>query len=496
MKNFSLLLLISLLLTACMVGPDYSRPPVAIPNKFKETPKNWKIAQPQDAMNHDGWWKLFHDQKLNAFEMQLNQSNQTVAVAAAQYLQARALVDEARAAYFPTLTATVSATRQRQVSGSTSFISASSTGITSVGSATSGVGNGSPSTVNTTHSWFLNAVWGPDLWGSVGRSVEASRAGVQASAAALASTRLLSQAMLAQTYFQLRTLDREQQLLDQTVHEYKRAIQLTKNRYHAGVAPYADVVQAEAQYDTALSLAINNHVNRAQFEHAIAVLIGVPPSDFSIMPNPASQTVPTLPAAVPSTLLERRPDIAESERLVAQANAEIGIAVAAYFPALTLTANASEAHPSLAHWFSVPNIAWSLGPQLAETIFDGGLRNAIVKAARANYQATVATYRQTVLTAFQDVEDNLASLRILKQQSFAANKAAMDSQVAMSLVMNQYKAGLVDYSSVITAQTAAYTAEQSAVNVTGLRMISAVGLVKALGGGWDAQQLHSDILKS
>lgn len=483
MKLF-LQILITFLITACTVGPDYKKPAVAVPKKFKETSKNWKIAQPQDAFNRDGWWKVFHDPKLNSLETQLNDANQTVATAQAQYEQALALVDEARAGYYPILSGTITATRQKQASGSTAFVSSSSSGTTSAGSATLGLGNSKASNVGTTHSWLLSAAWGPDLWGSVRRTVEASVAGAESSAAALASARLLSQATLAQTYFQLRTLDREQEILDNAVHEYKQAAMLAQNRYRSGVAAYADVVQAQAQYDTEKALAINNHINRAQFEHAIAVLIGVPASNFSISPDYVAQKVPTLPVTVPSTLLERRPDIAQSERLVAQANAQIGVAISAYFPSLTLAATASQTHPGLAHWFSVPDIAWALGPQLTQVFFDGGLRNATVKAARANYRATVASYRQTVLTAFQDVEDNLASLRILKQQSLAANKAASDSRIALNLVMNQYKAGTVDYSSVIVAQNAAYTAQQSAVSVTGLRMVSAAGLVKALGGGW------------
>ncbi|MEO8401736.1 MAG: efflux transporter outer membrane subunit [Gammaproteobacteria bacterium] len=480
-----------LLLTACTVGPNYTRPGVAVPAKFKETPKGWKIAQPNDVFDRGGWWRVFNDRQLNNLEDQLNSSNQSIATAEAQYRQARALIDEARAAYYPILTGNVTVTRQRQVSGSTTFVSSSSSGITSSGAASVGAGRSSSTSVRTSHAWFLDAEWEPDLWGSIHRSVEADVAGANASAASLASIRLASQATLAQTYFQLRALDRDQQLLDNTVSEYKKSVQLTKNRYTAGVAPRGDVVQAQTQYETQQSTAINNHIGRAQFEHAIAVLIGKPASNFTIPPEPLLKNIPRLPILVPSELLERRPDVAQAERLMAQANAQIGIAVAAYFPTLTLAATASQGHSGLNHWFSVPDIAWAVGPQLAQTIFDGGLRKATTDAARANYDATVASYRQTVLAAFQNVEDNLSSLRILQAQAVAANKAAASSRLALRLVTNQYKAGLVDYTSVITAQTAAYTAELTAFDITGLRMTSAVGLIKALGGGWDVCELDA-----
>jgi NodT family efflux transporter outer membrane factor (OMF) lipoprotein len=315
--------------------------------------------------------------------------------------------------------------------------------------------------------------------------VEANAAGAQASAAQLALVRLSSQATLAQTYFQLRALDKDQKILDDTVVDYRKALKLTKNRYASGVAGRTDVVQAQSQLDNARALAINNRIGRAQFEHAIAVLLGEPPANLSIPAEPLTAKPPAIPLEVPSALLERRPDVAQSERLAAEANAQIGVAIAAYFPTLTLSGTASEQNRNYAHWFSIPALNWSLGPQLAETIFDGGLRKATTAAARANYEATVATYRQTVLTAFQDVEDNLVSLRVLKQQSVAENSAAASARLALKLIFNQYKSGTAAYSDVITAQTAAYTAEKSAADINGLRMTAAVGLVKALGGGWN-----------
>lgn len=476
---------LTLLVSACAVGPDYVRPTVAVPAQFKEAPKGWKIAQPQDACDRGEWWKVFNEPQLNALEAQLNISNQTIATAAAQYQQASALVDEARASYFPTLTSSITVTRQN--SGAVAFATASPTAT--VANPGSGSG-GSSSNISTSRTLLLNAAWEPDLWGSVRRSVEASAAGAQASAAQLALVRLTAQASLAQYYFELRALDTDQELLDNTVKDYQTALKLTQNRYAAGVAGQTDVVQAQSQLESAQAAAINNGITRAQYEHAIAVLIGEPPAAFSFAYHPLTATPPVIPVAVPSMLLERRPDIAQDERLMAQANAQVGVAVAAYFPALTLSATGSGHGNDIAHWFSLPDAAWSIGPQLAETIFDGGLRRATTAAARANYNATVATYRQTVLAAFQDVEDNLASLRILTAEAVVQDQAAASARRALQLEMNQYKAGTVAYSDVITAQINAYTAEKNAADITGLRMTSAVGLIRSLGGGWDANTLN------
>lgn len=475
----------TLLLSGCMVGPDYKQPQVSVPAKFKEAPKGWKVACPQDTFDRGKWWQKFHDAQLNALEEKLNITNQTVAVAVAQYEQARALVDEARAGLYPTLTGDVAVTRQRTVSsgsGSTSFTSASAGGVTTSS-------RGSSSNVFNSHSWALDAAWEPDLWGSVRRSIEANAAGAEASAASLASVRLSSQATLAQTYFQLRALDTDQKLLDRTVRDYRETWQLTKNQYASGVAARSDVIQAQSQLENARAAAINNHLARAQFEHAIAVLIGEPPANFAISFKPLVTQPPSIPVTVPSILLERRPDVAQAEREVAQANAQIGVAIAAYFPSLSLTGAVGEQNLGFAHWFSVPMLNWSLGSQLSETIFDGGLRSATVAAARANYRATVGNYRQVVLAAFQDVEDNLVSLRVLKQQGVQENMAAADARRALQLVINQYKSGTVAYSSVITAQIAAFTAEKTAADIVGQRMTSAVGLVKALGGGWDTTDI-------
>jgi NodT family efflux transporter outer membrane factor (OMF) lipoprotein len=383
----------------------------------------------------------------------------------------------------------VAITRQKHVSGAIgSSISGSTTGgiNTNVTSTTGGASTSTNSSGPfTSHSLLLNALWEPDIWGSVARTVEASEAGAEASAAQIALTRLSAEASLAQFYFELRAVDKDQQLLSDTVRDYKHALQLTQNRYTAGVAARADVVQAQAQLESATALAINNHINRALYEHAIAVLIGQPPSAFAIKFKPLTALPPEIPITIPAVMLERRPDVAQAERLMAQANAQIGIAIAAYFPTLSLSASGSVQNLGYAHWFSLPALNWSVGPQLAETLFDGGLRQATTAAARHNYEATVGSYRQIVLAAFQDVEDNMASLRILHTQAIAQYKAAASAREAVKLIINQYKAGTLAYSDVITAQTTAYNAEKSAADVRGLQMTAAVGLIKSLGGGWN-----------
>lgn len=471
MFRFISITLLCGLINACSVGPDYVKPSVQIPVSYKEqnkqtTNKNWKIAEPQDDCQRGLWWQVFNDPELNILESKLNISNQNIVAAKANYAQARALVDEARASYFPTISASAILIRQNRASTS---------------------GNISTQTSPTTsHSLSLDASWEPDIWGATRRSVEASETSAQASAALLAVTRLSAQASLAQFYFELRALDTDQKLLDQNVVDNQKLLQLTKNRYLSGVVSLSDIIQAESQLETAQTEAINNGIARAQFEHAIAVLIGQPPEMFSLPPSPLGVIQPPeIPVEIPSALLERRPDIAEAERLVAAANAKIGVAVSAYYPTLNLSATGSLQNQGLSNWFSLPSLVWSVGSTLAETLFDGGLRTAVTKAARANYCATVANYRQTVLSAFQDVEDNMAALRILNSEYKVQNEAAANARLALKLITNQYKAGIVAYSSVITAQIAAFTAEKTAADLNGLRMTASVGLIKALGGGWE-----------
>ncbi len=463
------------LVAACAVGPDYKRPDAGIPASYKEAAPGWKVAQPADQQDRGAWWTLYQDPQLDALEQKLNAANQTIAQYAAAYRQARALVGEARAAYFPTVGASAGATR----SGNGASSSASST-------------TASRSGVYNSYNLQLDATWEPDLWGSVGRSVNAQKAGQQSAAADLANARLSAQATLAQTYFSLRALDANQKLLDETVAAYQRSLQLTQNQYAAGVAARSDVIQAQTQLQSAQASAIDNGVQRAQDEHAIAVLVGEPASSFSLPPMPLTATPPAVPAQVPSALLERRPDIASAERKAAAANEQIGIAIAAFFPSLTLSATGGFQSSVFSQLLTVPSRFWTVGPQLAATLFDAGLRRAKTEAARAAYDESVATYRQTVLTAFQDVEDNLASQRILEREIVVQQQAVESARQALAIVTNEYKAGTVGFLNVLTAQTTAFTAEQKLQTIAGQRMVSSVGLVKALGGGWDVSQMNRE----
>lgn len=465
------------LLAACAVGPNYKRPAVEIPASFKEAAPGWKVAEPGDQHDRGDWWSIYKDPQLDALEDQLNAANQTVAQFAANYRQARALVGEARAAYFPTIGAAAGATR----SGNGV---ASGRSATSATSRSSGIGN--------SFNVQLDASWEPDLWGSITRTVNAQKAGQQGAAADLANARLSAQAALAQTYFALRTLDSSQKLLDDTVDAYQRSLQLTQNQYAAGVAARSDVIQAQTQLQSAQATAIENGIQRAQDEHAIALLVGVPASVFSLPPMPLTATPPAVPAQMPSALLERRPDIASAERKAAAANEQIGVAIAAFFPSLTLSASGGFESSVFSQLLSAPSRFWTLGPQLAATLFDAGLRQAQTEAARATYDANVAAYRQTVLAAFQDVEDNLASLRILEQEIVVQRQAVDSARQALAIVTNEYKAGTVGFVNVLTAQTTAFIAEQKLESIAGQRMVSSVGLVKALGGGWDASQMNRE----
>ena len=464
----------AVLLAGCAVGPDYHRPDTSIPAAFKEAPAGWKVAQPADRADRGPWWSVYDDPQLDALIGKLNASNQTIAQSAAAYRQARALVAEARAAYFPTVGLTASGSRARS-------------GRTSTSSSASGFG--SNSSISNSYSVGLDASWEPDLWGKVSRSVSAQRAGEAAAAADLANARLSQQALLAQTYFQLRTSDALQKLLDDTVKSYGDSLRLTQNQYAQGVAARADVIQAQTQLQSAQAAAIDNGVARAQYEHAIATLIGEPASTFSLPPNPLTAQPPITPVDVPSALLERRPDIAAAERRAASANEQIGVAIAAFFPTLTLSATGGFQSSVWSQLFTLPARFWTVGPQLAATLFDAGLRAAQTDAARATYDQDVAAYRLAVLTAFQDVEDNLASQRILAQEVDVQRQAVDSAEQALAIVTNQYKAGTVAYLNVLSAQTTAFTAQQKLATIAGQRMVSSVGLVKALGGGWDASDM-------
>ena len=461
------------LVTGCAVGPDYKTPTSDVPASYKEAAPGWKVAQPSDQHDRGQWWAIYDDAELSALEDKLNTSNQTVAQYAAAYRQARALVGEARAAYFPVISGSAGLTRS---------------GNGSAASSTSGT----RSSVGNSYNLSLDASWEPDLWGKVSRTVSAQEAGQQGAAATLANARLSAQGTLAQTYFSLRELDAMQKLLDDTVIAYEKSLRLTQNQYAQGVAARSDVIQAQAQLQSAQAAAIDNGIARAEDEHAIAVLVGQPASTFSIPPVPLTATPPSVPAQMPSALLERRPDIAAAERAAKAANEQIGVAISAFFPSLTLSASGGFQSSVLSQLLTAPARFWTLGPQLAGTIFDGGLRSAQTEAARAAYDEDVAVYRQTVLAAFQDVEDNLASQRILEQEIGVQQQAVISAQQALDIVTNQYKSGTVAYLSVLTAQTTAFTAEQKLATLAGERMVSSVGLVKALGGGWDVSEMAKE----
>ena len=468
----------ALLLSACAVGPDYVRPATVAPAAFKET-KDWKTATPQDQELHGKWWEIYQDQQLNALVEQVDISNQNLAQAEAQYRQAKALVESARSSYFPTVSANVSSTRSGGRNSGSSLSSGSSAGSGSV---------------TTSDSLGLSASWEPDLWGRISRTVESNQASAQASAADLQVARLSAQSTLAQNYLQLRVLDQQQNLLNDTVAAYQKSLQLTQNQYAVGVVARSDVIQAQTQLRSAQAQALDNGVLRAQLEHAIALLTGQAASTFSITPAPLVAVLPDIPIGVPSSLLERRPDVSSAERLAAAANAKIGVAKAAYFPNLTLSASGGFQSNSFANWLTVPNRIWSLGPALAATLFDGGARRAQSDQAIAAYDASVAVYKQAVLTSFQEVEDNLAALRILEQEAVVQGETVQFAHHALELILNQYKAGTVNYTSVVTAQATAFSADLSALNIQNRRYAASVQLIKALGGGWNQAELPDNAM--
>jgi len=473
------------LITACSVGPDYTQPsaPVPAPGGYKEL-GNWEVAQPKDDAIRGKWWEIYHDPQLNALEDQVNISNQNVAQAEAQFREAAAEVKVARAAFFPTVTANP-AFNESQASQSLT------------GGGTSGAGGGSASASRqhvgaSTVSLYdlpVEATYMVDVWGAVRRSVEASTATAQASFANLENARLSYQATLAQDYFSMHGQDAEAALLQTTVKSYEDYLTLTKNRYNSGIASQGDVALAQTQLDTTKAQLIDLGVQRAMFEHAIAVLIGKPPTNFGLKTVSLTGVPPHIPIGVPSTLLERRPDIAEAERQVASANASIGVQVAGYYPQLTLSASTGMEAIELSQLFSGPSFLWSVGPTVAQTIFDAGATHGRVQEAQANYDSTVGNYRQTVLTAFQQVEDDLSGLRILEQEAAAEDTAVKAAQQSLEISSNQYQAGTVDYLTVITAQATALSDEVTAVSIRTRRMTTSVLLVEALGGGWNTGKL-------
>jgi NodT family efflux transporter outer membrane factor (OMF) lipoprotein len=453
-----------LLANACMVGPKYQRPAAPAPVAFKEAPPaGWKEAQPNDALRGK-WWEIYHDPRLNALEEQVAISNQNVLAAAAQFEAAKASVRVARAGQFPTVTAAPSATGAR-------------TGA----SGAKGL-----------YTLPIDLVaYQVDIWGAIRRGVAANSAVAQASAAQLENARLLYQAELAADYFQIQGLDASRQLLEATVKSYEQYVQLTQDRFDGGVASKGDVALAQTQLETVRAQTVELGVERAQFEHAIAVLTGKPPSDLSIPATPNQAPPPVSTIGIPSALLERRPDVAAAERQVAFANEQIGIATAALYPSLTIGAAAGLQSSVLGDLFTWPSRFWSVGPQLAQTLFDTGRRRAQIRVTQATYDATAADYRQTVLTALQQVEDSLAQLRILAEEALITDRAVAAAQQSLEISTIQYRGGLANYLQVITAQTSALQNQRTAVDLLTRRMVASVSLIQALGGGWDASQLPS-----
>jgi NodT family efflux transporter outer membrane factor (OMF) lipoprotein len=472
-------------LASCVVGPNYKKAPVVIPAHFKEAPPGWKMATPKDDCDRGPWWEIFNDPELNQLEVQVGVANQNIAAAFAQYQQARALVTQARAAYYPVLSATTSATREKRSTDGTT----SSSVVTSNTFSTATSSPVSAKNPFTDYNLELDASWAPDIWGKVRRTVEAAVAGEQATIAQLAAVRLMAQTSLAQYYFELRGLDGDQKVLDDTVENYKKLLKITENQYAAGTASRANILQIQSLLELAQVQAIDNGINRALYEHAIAVLLGKPPALFALAPKYESITPPTIPIELPSTLLERRPDIAQAERLVAQANANIGVAIAAFYPVLTIPG--SEGFNSIALHRLLTKAAnfWSIGGILADTLFDGGLRSGQVAQARGIYDQMVAQYRQTVLAAFQNVEDNLATLRILDAEMAKQNQAVVTAKKSLELILNEYKAGTVALADTLNAELTLFTAVKGANDISYRRMVASVGLINALGGGWDATDL-------
>ena len=453
-----------LVLSGCSVGPNYKRPDAPVSSSFKEL-KGWREALPRDQEIRTKWWEAFEDPILNTLAEQVNVSNQSIALAASQYRQAQALVQLARANYFPTVSAGAAYTHSLPPGGA-----------------------GTYSTIDQ-HQVSLNAAWELDLWGKVRRQVESSTATAEASFADLQAMRLSMQTELALNYFQLRILDAQKKNLEDAVTAYGKALELTQNRYNAGVVAKADVAAAQTQLKSTQAQAIDVGVQRAQLEHAIAILTGKPPADFSLPPVTFASPQIKIPVGIPSDLLERRPDIASAERKMAAANAQIGVAKAAYYPSISLSGSLGYASSELATLFTSPSFFWAIGPMaVAATLLDGGARMAQTEQAIAAYDGTVAFYRQTVLTGFQNVEDNLAALRILDEEAQVQEQAVKSAQESAILTTNQYKAGVVSYLNVVTAQTIALTNERAAITISGQRLSAAVLLIKALGGGWSTSE--------
>jgi NodT family efflux transporter outer membrane factor (OMF) lipoprotein len=465
---------VTLLVASCEVGPDYVRPAAPIPTQYKES-EGWRLATPRLAGSSQPWWSIYNDPVLDGLLRQIDVTNQNVKQAEAAFRAALSLVAQAEAQLYPTGTVSGSAQRTGPFAPST-VSTALATGRTSIGTANLFSLNG-------------GASWTPDIWGKIRRTIASEQASAQVSAADLAAARLSAQASLATDYFTLRATDEQRRLLDAAVVAYTESLKITQNQYAAGNAALASVLQAKTQLEQTQAQAINTGVARAQLEHAIAVLVGKPPGDFSIKVAVMPSRVPVTPPGVPSALLERNPSIAAAERTMAAQNEQIGIAIAAYYPDITLTASLGVASTMVSNLFNASNAVWAIGSSVDETVFDAGLRAAMVEQARATYEEDIAAYRQTVLAAFQSVEDQLAALRILAEQAVAEDATVRDAREAERLTLNQYIAGTVAYTSVIVAQTTALTNEITALTVLQNRLTASVALISALGGGWNIGEL-------
>ena len=467
--NIAAVATMAAVLGGCMVGPDYVRPAAPDPTAFKAA-AGWKVAQPGDEAPRSPWWQAFNDPDLDALEAQVDISNQTVQAAEARQRYALAATQGARAALFPLINGSGAAVRSSHGTGSGSSANPASG-------------------VNNAYNLALAANWEIDLWGGIRRSVEASTDNAQATAADVAGARLSAQALLAQDYLLLRVQDAQLALLRETVTTYERSLQLTRNQYAAGIVGRGDVAQAEAQLKSTQAQMVDAALARAQLEHAIAVLIGKAPAELTIAPKVLVAVFPAIPVALPSTLLERRPDIAAAERRTASANAEIGVAQAAFFPALTLSAGGGLQNSLIGSLLALPSRYWSLGAALAQPIFDAGLRSAQKAQAVATYDETVANYRSTVLNGFQDVEDNLAALDLLAQEAALQDAAVQAAQQSATIAVNQYKAGTTSFLAVVVLQASALNSERTALTILGRRLTASVALIRALGGGWNADML-------
>ncbi|MFJ5254972.1 efflux transporter outer membrane subunit [Pseudomonas koreensis] len=457
------------MLSACAVGPDYQRPQTAEVAQYKEA-KGWRQANPSDSLARGAWWELYGDQQLNGLIEKLNSSNQTVAQSEAQFRQAQALVRSARGAFYPNVDLSVGKTRSSQGTGSSS---------SSLSSSASGI--------RDTYNAQLGVSWEADIWGKLRRGLEANEASAQASFADLAAMRLSQQSELVQNYLQLRVIDQQKRLLEATVAAYEKSLQMTQNQYRAGISGRDAVAQAQTQLKTTQADLVDLIWQRAQFENAIAVLTGQAPAEFSIAESQNIPNLPQIPLSLPSQLLERRPDIASAERSVIAANANIGVAKAAYYPDLTLSMSGGYSSSTSKNLLTLPNRFWSVGPKLDLPIFDGGIRSAEVDRTEAVYDQTVAKYRQTVLDGFREVENYLVQLKVYEDEAGVRQEALDAARDSLRLTQNQYKAGLIAYIDVVVVQATALSNERTVLNILQNRLIASVQLIAALGGGWDGQ---------